>query len=316
MSGMVEAVVRTGRLALYFLALSGVCLYTEVVGRIWCLWSTSPGSKERVRRSNLVTRHWHVVLTELTLKLLDSHLEVRGAVPPGRYIVVSNHQSTADIAILPWALRTLNVKFVAKEELGRWIPTVSMALRHWGSALISRQGTRGDITRMKTMARELAGWDASVVIFPEGTRSRDGRLLPYKSGAVRIVTKEAALPLLPVAIDGTHVAPDLAGFALRMPNARGTITIGPPVPVEVWAGRLDEAVEEIRTWARATIERGREDGSVPPPDGWRAGERDLGALAGSEPGSPRGDAIASTLDRLPALQREHRIVSAESERVR
>ncbi len=264
-------------MGLYFVAMLAVCLYCEAIGRVWCMWSTAKGSRARVRRTNLVTRHWHVVLTELTLRLLRSKLEVRGTVPPGRYIVVSNHQSTADIAILPWALRTLNVKFVAKEELGRGIPTVSMALKHWGSVLISRQATRDDVARIKAMARGLADWDASVVVFPEGTRSRDGRLLPYKPGAVRIVAKEAPLPLLPVAIDGTHVAPDLAGFARRMPKARGTVTIGPPVSPESWTGRLEAAVEDIRVWARKTIECGRCDGSVPPPIGWSKGEADLEA---------------------------------------
>ena len=152
---------------------------------------------------------------------------MRGTVPPGRYIVVSNHQSTADIAILPWALRRLNVKFVAKEELGRG----SRRCR-WRSALgfgaDFARGTRDDIARIKVMARGLAHWEASVVIFPEGTRSRDGRLLPDKPGAVRIVATDAALPLLPVAIDGTHVAPDLAGFARACRGARGTVTIGGP----------------------------------------------------------------------------------------
>ncbi len=270
-----------GRLGVYFVAMVVVCLYCEAIGRVWCLWLTRKGSRARVHRANRVTRHWHVILTNLTLRLLDSHLEVRGVVPPGRYIVVSNHQSTADIAIIPWALRTLNVKFVAKEELGHGIPTVSMALRHWGSALISREGTRSDIASIRTMARGLADWDASVVIFPEGTRSRDGRLQPYKSGAVRIVAKETALPLLPIAIDGTHVAPDLAGFAFRMPKARGVITIGEPVPHESWAGRLDDAIEEIRNWACVTIECGRRDGSVPPPLGWSEGEPELGTLIGS-----------------------------------
>lgn len=265
-------VVRWGRLAIYFVAMFAVCLYCEVLGRAWCLWLAPKGSKTRVRRANLVTRHWHVVLTELTLRALGSRLDVRGTVPAGRYVVVSNHQSIADIAILPWALRSLNVKFVAKEELGHGIPTVSMALRHWGSALISREAMREDIARMKVMARGLAHWEGSVVIFPEGTRSRDGRLLPYKAGAVRIVAEETGLSLLPVAIDGTHVAPDLSGLALRMPNARGTVTVGTPIPPEAWVGRIENAVEEIRTWARETIETGRRDGSVSPPPGWTDGE--------------------------------------------
>jgi 1-acyl-sn-glycerol-3-phosphate acyltransferase len=276
---MLESIERWGRLSLYFAAMLAVCLYCEAIGRVWCLWTTTKDAKTRVRRANLVTRHWHVILTELTLRLLGSKLDVHGTVPPGRYIIVSNHQSLADIAILPWVLRTLNVKFVAKEELGRGIPTVSMALRHWGSALISRKGTRDDVARLKTMARGLAEWEASVVIFPEGTRSREGRLLPYQSGAVRIVAEEAMLPLLPIAIDGTHVAPDLAGFALRMPHARGRITIGPPVPPKSWTGRLDTAVQDIRTWAGMTIKCGRQGGLVPPPRGWTEDEAECASQA-------------------------------------
>jgi 1-acyl-sn-glycerol-3-phosphate acyltransferase len=151
------------------------------------------------------------------------------------------------------------VKFVSKEELGRAIPIVSMALTHWGSALISREASRDDVARIKKMSRWLAYWSASVVIFPEGTRSRDGRLLPYKSGAVRIVAHETGLPLLPVAIDGTHVAPDLPAFARHLPGKRGTVTIGTPIPREAWEGRLDRVVEQIRVWAEETIATGRRD---------------------------------------------------------
>jgi 1-acyl-sn-glycerol-3-phosphate acyltransferase len=200
-----------------------------------------------------------VVLTRLTLDLLGGRLDVRGDVPRGRFVVVSNHQSTADVAMLSSTLRDLNLKFVAKQQLGRWIPAVSMALTHWGSALISRDATREDLRRMKLMARELEHWDGSVVVFPEGTRSRDGRLLPYKAAAVRIIAHEANLPLLPVAIDGTHVVCNLVDFALRMPRAHGTLTIGAVIPPEVWRGRLDEVVAEIRGWTDETIAAGRRD---------------------------------------------------------
>ncbi len=291
---VIGRLARWGRLAVYFISLVGVCLYCEVIGRVWCVWLAPEGSAERVRRANLVTRHWHVALTELTLRLLGCRLDVRGTVPVRRCIVVSNHQSTADIALLPWALRALNVKFVAKKELGRGIPTVSMALTHWGSALITRGATRDDIACIKSMARRLAYWDGSVVVFPEGTRSRDGSPLPYKSAAVRIIAKETGLPLLPVAIDGTHVAPDLFQFARRMPGARGTVTIGEPIPPEAWRDRFDDVMEEIWAWMSETIEKGRCDGSVPPPAGWIAGEREL-------------------LLRLPPFQHDHRIVSAEPE---
>ena len=98
--------------------------------------------------------------------------------------------------------------------------------------------------------------EGSAVVFPEGTRSRDGRLLPYKAAAVRIIAQESGLPLLPVVIDGTHVAADLAGSRSACRAERGTLTIGTPIPPEMWNGRIEDVVEEIRTWAAETIARG------------------------------------------------------------
>jgi 1-acyl-sn-glycerol-3-phosphate acyltransferase len=259
-------IVRWIRVLAYFAVMLSVCLYCEVIGRIWSLWLAREGSRTRVRRANRITRHWNVVLTDLALILLGARLDVRGECPPGRFVVVSNHQSMADVAILPWALRRLNLKFVAKEQLGRYIPTVSMALTHWGSALISRDATRQDFARMKTMARQLGYWDGSVVIFPEGTRSRSGQLLPYRAAGARIVAQECGLPILPVVIDGTYVASDLAGFFAHMVGARGRLTIGKPIPPRVWNGRMDEVIEEIRNWTVETLANGRADGSAPSPE--------------------------------------------------
>jgi len=277
LSRPISVIVRCIRLLTYFVGMLIVCLYCEVIGRVWSLWLAPKGSTTRVRRANQVTRHWNVVLTELTLKVLGARLDVRGELPPGRFVVVSNHQSTADVAILPWALRRLNLKFVAKEQLGRCIPTVSMALRHWGSALISRDASRRDLGRMRAMARQLEYWEGSVVVFPEGTRSRSGRLLPYKAAAVRIVAQESGLPLLPIVIDGTHVVSDLTGFASRMEGARGTLTIGTPVPPEEWKGRIEDVVEEIHDWAAETLVTGRRDGTVPPPADWTVSHQDSDA---------------------------------------
>ncbi len=258
------------RVIVYFAAMLAVTICGEVVGRVWCLWLAPRGSEARVRRANIVTRHCGVVLTQLTIKVLRSRLEVRGEVPQGRYVVVSNHQSTADIAILTCALRGLNLKFVAKKQLSRGIPTVSMALRHWGSAVVSREASREDLERIKVMARGLEHWNASAVVFPEGTRSRGGRLLPYKAAAVRIIATHSHLPILPVAIDGTHVAFDLPSFARFMPGAHGIVTIGTPIPPDDWEGRVDNVVTEIQNWTHEMIEAARRDGSLPPPRGWTA----------------------------------------------
>jgi 1-acyl-sn-glycerol-3-phosphate acyltransferase len=262
-AGASFSIARGARLVAYFAGMAGVSLYCEVLGRTWCNLLAPPGSPERVRRANFVTRHWNTTLTRLTLWAFKARLDVRGDVPPGRFIVVANHQSIADIAVLASSLRSLNVKFVAKEGLGRGIPAVSLALREWGSALISRSGSRKDVASLRNMAAGLERWEGSVAIFPEGTRSRDGRVQPFKPAAVRIVAEVANLPILPVAIDGTYAASDLAGFAKNLNGAHGTLTIGRPIAPEEWRGNLDQVVQDVRAWIEDTVERDRASAKAP-----------------------------------------------------
>lgn len=262
-AGASVSIARVVRLAAYFTAMAGVSLYCELAARVWCTWLAPAGSPERVRRANRTMRHWSSRLTQLTLWAFRARLDVRGDVPPGRYVIVSNHQSIADIAILASSLSTLNVKFVAKEELGRGIPAVSFALREWGSALISRSGSRKDVARLRDMAAGLEHWDASVAIFPEGTRSRNGKVQPFKPAAVRIVAEVANLPLLPVAIDGTYAASDLMGFAKNLNGARGILTIGEPIAPEMWRDNVDQVVQDIRAWVEETLASGRASAKVP-----------------------------------------------------
>lgn len=253
------------RVGLYFVLLLACCLYIELGFQVWAIgWSKiRPAGREH--RFNVLTRQWGWFLCELTLRLLRTELEIVGEIPPGRCIIVANHQSTADIAILFWLFRDKNCKFVAKRELGRWLPAVSTSLSKAGQALIDREPSREDLKRLKAFARGLGDWDGSPVLFPEGTRSRDGALLPYRSAGLRIVAKESGLPILPVCIDGTHVASDLPGFAREMPGSKGAMVIGPAIPPEEHQGRVDEVLERIRLWTDETMEDGRRRGRVVPP---------------------------------------------------
>jgi 1-acyl-sn-glycerol-3-phosphate acyltransferase len=140
---------------------------------------------------------------------------------------------------------------------------VSQALREWGSALISRTGSRKDVARLREMAAGLQYWEGSVAIFPEGTRSRDGKVQPFKPAAVRIVADVAKLPILPVAIDGTYDVSDLVGFTKNMTGAQGTLTIGQPIAPEAWQGNLDQVVQDVREWIVDTVERGRASAKAP-----------------------------------------------------
>lgn len=118
-------------------------------------------------------------------------------------IIISNHQSMYDIPMIMWACRSREVGFIAKKELGRWIPSISFALRRLGSVLIDRkdaaQAVRDieDFGRAKDMQRQVAA------IFPEGTRARDGALKRFKSTGVNALLRTMPGAIIqPVAVKG------------------------------------------------------------------------------------------------------------------
>jgi DNA helicase II / ATP-dependent DNA helicase PcrA len=113
--------------------------------------------------------------------------------------VVSNHQSYMDI---PTVLVALNHKlgFVAKFELGR-IPLLGYWMKQIGCLLIKR-GKAGVGNQVNEAIRQMPH-APNLVIFPEGTRSRNGSLSPFKSGAFRMVTDHKGI-LIPLVIRGTR----------------------------------------------------------------------------------------------------------------
>lgn len=121
--------------------------------------------------------------------------------PRKPYVVVSNHQSHADIPIisrLPWEM-----KWVAKAELFK-IPVAGWMMRLAGDIPVDR-GNKRSRANVLIKAREYLQQKCSVMFFPEGTRSRDGRMLPFTDGAFRIAIKEQ-VPILPLVIEGTQNA--------------------------------------------------------------------------------------------------------------
>ena len=115
------------------------------------------------------------------------------------YIFVSNHQSIYDIpvlfATLPWQLR-----IIAKDSIGR-VPFLGWHLRRSGHLLVDRgHPDRAGILRKW---KDLVGKGLSLIIFPEGTRSLDGRVAPFKGGSF-LMAIEARLPLVPLSVDGSR----------------------------------------------------------------------------------------------------------------
>ncbi len=89
-------------------------------------------------------------------------------------IIILNHQSIYDIPPITWHFRAHHVKYVSKKELGKGIPSVSYNLRHGGSVLIDRKKPKESVEAIKIFSNTIETHKRAAVIFPEGTRSRQG----------------------------------------------------------------------------------------------------------------------------------------------
>jgi 1-acyl-sn-glycerol-3-phosphate acyltransferase len=143
-------------------------------------------------------RPWSRIL----LAAAGARTSVRGAqhVPPGPCLFGANHQSLLDIPALFLVLPD-NARFLAKESLFR-IPVLGWAMTASGCIPIDRSNrARAMRSLEQAAARVRAG--RSVVFFPEGTRSRDGKLAPFKKGGFHLAL-QAEVPVVPVAISGSY----------------------------------------------------------------------------------------------------------------
>lgn len=147
-----------------------------------------------------IVNHWARVF--LTIPPVSIRVEgVENIDPSRRYVVASNHLSQFDIPLLFHVL-PLHGRFLSKKEVFR-IPVVGRAMRTIGIIEIDREAGGGSSRRAITAGVKVAAERGySLLVFPEGTRSRDGNLLPFKKGAARIAI-DTRLPLLPVILEGS-----------------------------------------------------------------------------------------------------------------
>jgi len=119
-------------------------------------------------------------------------------------ILVANHQSMYDIPPIIWYLRKHHVKFISKKELGKGIPSVSYNLRHGGSVMIDRKDPRGSIKAIEGFAHRIKDNCWAAVIFPEGTRSRNGVPKPFKTKGLKSMIEQVPNGLLvPISINNS-----------------------------------------------------------------------------------------------------------------
>jgi 1-acyl-sn-glycerol-3-phosphate acyltransferase len=119
-------------------------------------------------------------------------------------IFVSNHQSLFDIPPMIWHFRKYHPKFVSKIELAKGIPSVSFNLRHGGACLIDRKDPKQALPALSNFAKTLQKNTWSAVIFPEGTRSRNGVPKSFSPNGLKMLVKHNANALVvPVTVNNS-----------------------------------------------------------------------------------------------------------------
>lgn len=172
------------------------------------------------------------------------------------HVIVANHQSFADILVL-FRLR-FHYKWVSKAENFRvpligWNMTLNRYIR------LDRGSVRGNLQMMRKCEEALQG-GSSVMIFPEGTRSPDGELRPFKDGAFDLALRTHS-PILPIAIDGTAEALPKRGILLqgkRRIRVHILPALVPTVVEHMSAKELNRATWQRIYDALASLRRGRE----------------------------------------------------------
>jgi len=168
-----------------------------------------------------------------------------GSELPDRFLLLANHQSLMDIPILIALFPTRRLRFVAKRELGEGIPFVSRILRSQGHALIHRRGEASQAMRsIRRFARRCEREGTCPVIFPEGTRSRDGRLGVFHTAGVRKILNETALPIVIAVVEGGWKVAKFTDLVRNLSGARFRVRVLSVSPV---VSLKRQALEAIST---------------------------------------------------------------------
>ena len=180
------------------------------------------------------------------------HFETDGESPANPrlpYVAVSNHESYADIFLIshfPWEM-----KWLSKDSIFR-IPVMGWMMRMANDISIKR-GKRESVVSAMNGCRDRLSRKVSVMIFPEGTRSKTDDLLPFKDGAFKLAI-EAGAPILPIAVAGTRDCMAKGSFAFRRARAKARVLT--PIPTQ---GLTNADVAALRERTRDLIDAARRD---------------------------------------------------------
>ncbi len=168
-------------------------------------------------------------------------------------VIVANHQSGYDIPPVIWGFRSNHPKFISKRDLGRYIPSISYNLRHGGSVLIDRSNRLQSVKEITSLGKYISENNYSAAIFPEGTRSRDGRVKRFKTaGLTSLIRSAPDAAIVPLAIKGSR---NMRGGFATLPLSFFVIECRALDPVDIIDDREpEESIREVESMIREALQ--------------------------------------------------------------
>lgn len=157
----------------------------------------------------------------------------------GPFVLAANHASVMDIPVLIRVF-PMHLRFLSKRELLK-APFLGSYIRFGRHVTVERGDPRAAMRSLMEAAGEIRSWNLPLVVFPEGTRSPDGSIQPFKEGAALMAIR-AGVPILPVAIRGTADALPARSTLLR--GAEVSVYIGEPLSTEGMESKHRRAITE------------------------------------------------------------------------
>ncbi len=166
-------------------------------------------------------------------------------------IFVSNHQSMHDICPLACHLKKYHPKFVSKIELGKGIPSVSYNLRKGGSVLIDRKDPRQSLTAIKDFGKYIEENKYAAVIYPEGTRSKDGIPKRFSENGLKMLTKFApSAYVVPITINNCWKLNKFGMFPLGIGVH---VTFEVHKPIEAKSMKFEDLFQKVESTIKNSV---------------------------------------------------------------
>jgi 1-acyl-sn-glycerol-3-phosphate acyltransferase len=223
-----ERVIKRSLFFLYRLSLVVLFLFLSVFWGIGCYFAhLFPGGEDRAHRYLV---HW----ARINLRLARLEISVSGLerLDIGRpYVFMPNHASFLDI-LLVFAFIPHNFRIIVKEEFFS-IPFLGLTVKSSGQIPLDRKHPRKGLRSIK-QAADLLKKGLSIVVFPEGTRSRDGKVHEFKA-TLFVLPIRTGTPVVPVLIEGTFQA--LRRGSVLLKRSPITVTFRDPIPADSFSDK-------------------------------------------------------------------------------